>query len=161
MHFDDMDMSSGLRTHPGPVLHQLADTEEIVSPAVQVTSAKGKVPEIMKAPSISATSASKSKEVNKALSVPSTMESATSSSSSSMQYIYSFTLKDKDTNKHVVQLLLECNINIPVHEIFTVSPDVHKQFRDLTTTKHITVGTMSVNELSSQQMTEEFVCTFD
>jgi hypothetical protein len=50
MRFDGVDMSSGSRTRPGPASCQLVDAEEIVSPAVQVTSAKGKVPEITKCP---------------------------------------------------------------------------------------------------------------
>jgi len=165
MRFDGVEMSSGSRTRPGPASRQLADAEEIVSPAVQVTSGKGKAQEIAKAPSASTTSASKSKEAAKAPSVASTIESAsstaTSSSSSSMQYRYSFALEDKDADKRVVQRLLECNINMPVRELFAVSPDVRKQFRDLTTTKRVTVGTVSVNELSSQQTTEEFMRAFD
>jgi len=165
MHFDGVDMSSGSRTRPGPALRQLADAEEIVSPAVQVMSGKGKAPEIAKAPSASTTSASKSKDTAKAPSVASTIESASStatlSSSSSAQYRYSFALEDKDADKHVVQRLLECNINMPVRELFAVSPDVRKQFHDLTTTKHVTIGTVSVNKLSSQQTTEEFMCAFD
>jgi hypothetical protein len=165
MRFDGVEMSSGSRTRPGPASRQLADAEEIVSPAVQVTSGKGKAQEIVKVPSTSTTSASKSKEAAKAPSVTSTIESAsstaTSSSSSSAQYRYSFALEDKDTDKHVVQRLLECNINMPVCELFAVSPDVHKQFRDLTIIKRITIGTVSVNELSSQQTTEEFMRAFD
>jgi hypothetical protein len=101
-----MDMSSGLQTHPGPALHQLMDAEEIVSPAVQATSAKEKVPEIAKAPSTSATTVSKFKEAIKVPSVASTVESASStaisSSSSSTQYRYSFALEDKDADKHIV-----------------------------------------------------------
>jgi len=50
---------------------------------------------------------------------------------------------------------------MPVRKLFAVSPDVRKQFRNLTTTKCITVGTVSVNELSSQQTTEEFMRAFD
>jgi hypothetical protein len=42
-----------------------------------------------------------------------------------------------------------------------VSTDVRKQFCDLTTTKCVTIGTVSVNELSSQQTTEEFMHAFD
>jgi hypothetical protein len=128
-------------------------------------SGKGKAQEIVKAPSASTTLASKSKEAAKAPSVASTIESAsstaTSSSSSSAQYRYSFALEDKDANKRVVQRLLECNINMPVCKLCAVSPDVCKQFCNLTTTKHITVGTVSVNKLSSQQMTEEFMHAFD
>jgi hypothetical protein len=103
MRFDGVEMSSGLRTCPGPASRQLADAEEIVSPAVQVTSGKGKAQEIAKAPSASTTSASKSKEAAKAPPVASTIESAsstaTSSSSSSAQYRYSFALEDKDADK--------------------------------------------------------------
>jgi len=50
---------------------------------------------------------------------------------------------------------------MPVHELFAVSPDVRKQFCDLTITKCITIRTVSVNELSSQQMTEEFMRAFN
>jgi hypothetical protein len=68
---------------------------------------------------------------------------------SSMQHRYAFLLEDKDMDKHVVDCMFDSTISMPMHELIMVSTNMHKVFKDLTTTKHITVGTVSVNKLTS------------
>ncbi|KAG1867265.1 hypothetical protein DFJ58DRAFT_723939 [Suillus subalutaceus] len=99
---------------------------------------------------------------------PKVSESASSSSvntplasSLSTHYRNLCALEDKEADKRIIERLLQSSINIPVCELLAVSPDVRKQFRDLTTNKCVTVGTVSVNELSSQEMTEEFMQAFN
>ncbi|KAG1817507.1 uncharacterized protein BJ212DRAFT_1480076 [Suillus subaureus] len=141
------------------------ETEEIVSPAVQASMGKGKAPEGVKATSAASTSMSKPKETAKAPAIAASLGSppanTNSSSSSSSQYRFSFVLEDKDAEKRVIECLLDGNITIPVCKLFAVSPDIRKQFQELTTTKHVTISTVSVNELSSQPMTEEFIHAFE
>jgi hypothetical protein len=110
-----------------------------------------KVKEALKAPTTAASS----------MAPPVAVPTANNPTPTLNQYRYSFVLEDKEADKCVVKHLLDSNLNISVHELFAISPDVCKQFRDLTTTKCVTVGTVSVNKLSGQPMTEEFICTFD
>jgi len=80
---------------------------------------------------------------------------------SSMQYRDAFPLEDKDVDKHLVDHMLDSTISMPMRELIAVSTDVHKVFKDLTTTKRVTVGTVSVNELSSAPETQEFLKKYD
>jgi hypothetical protein len=73
---------------------------------------------------------------------------------SSMQYRYAFLLEDKDTDKHIID-------HMPMHKLIAVSTDMRKVFKDLTTTKRVTVGTVSVNELSSTPEMQEFLKKYD
>jgi hypothetical protein len=71
------------------------------------------------------------------------------------QYRYSFPLEDDTAPKRVLDQVLETSVPVPVKELFAVSPEFRKQFRDLTTTKRVTSGSGSanhvqVNELSSR-----------
>jgi hypothetical protein len=52
----------------------------------------------------------------------------------------------------VLDQVLETSVPVPVKELFAVSPEFKKQFRDLTTMKWVTSGSanhVQVNELSS------------
>jgi hypothetical protein len=80
---------------------------------------------------------------------------------SSTQYRYAFLLEDKDMDKHVVDCMLDSTISMPMCELITVSTNVRKVFKDLTTTKHVTVGTVSVNKLSSAPKTQDFLKKYD
>jgi len=80
---------------------------------------------------------------------------------SSMQYRYTFPLEDKDADKCVVDRMLDSTISMPMRELIAVSTDMHKVFKDLTTTKRVTVGTVSVNELSSAPEMQEFLKKYD
>jgi hypothetical protein len=71
------------------------------------------------------------------------------------QYRYSFPLEDDTAPKRVLDQVLETSVPVPVKELFAVSPEFRKQFRNLTTTKRVTSGSGSanhvqVNELSSR-----------
>jgi hypothetical protein len=68
---------------------------------------------------------------------------------SSMQYRDAFPLEDKDADKCVVDHMLDSTISMPMHKLIAVSTDMRKVFKDLTTTKHVTIRTVSVNKLSS------------
>ncbi|KAG1849034.1 hypothetical protein F4604DRAFT_1935122 [Suillus subluteus] len=73
---------------------------------------------------------------------------ATSSSSydpptanpSSMQFRYTHLLEDKEANKKVINQMLDSSISIPMRELIAVSTDIHKVLKEMTTTKHVTVG---------------------
>jgi hypothetical protein len=80
---------------------------------------------------------------------------------SSTQYRYAFPLEDKDMDKHIVDRMLDSTISMPMHKLIAVSTDMRKVFKDLTTTKHITVGTVSVNKLSSVPEMQEFLKKYD
>jgi len=161
--FNRVELISEPRACPGPASRQVADAEEIVSPAVQASMGKGKVPEVARTTTTPPLVTSKVKETLKApTTTASSMVPTTNNLTPALnQYRYSFVLEDKEADKCMVKHLLDSNLNIPMHKLFAVSPDVCKQFHDLTTMKHITVGTESVNELSSQPMTEEFIQAFD
>ncbi|KIJ18242.1 hypothetical protein PAXINDRAFT_9323 [Paxillus involutus ATCC 200175] len=74
------------------------------------------------------------------------------------QYRYSFALEDKTAPKWVLERVLEASIPVPVKDLFAVSPDFRKQFRDMTTTKRVTaplvahtsMPTVYVHELSGR-----------
>ncbi|KAG1832767.1 hypothetical protein EV424DRAFT_1533451 [Suillus variegatus] len=80
---------------------------------------------------------------------------------SSTQYRYSFPLEDKDADKHVVDHMLDSNISIPMRDLITVSTDIRKVFKDMTTTKRVTIGALSVNELSSTPEAEDILRRYD
>jgi hypothetical protein len=166
--FDGVELNSEPHARPGPVSRQAADVEEIVSPAVQALMGKGKVPAVAKTATMPPLVTSKAKEALKApttaassMAPPVAAPTAKNPTPALNQYRYSFALEDKEADKRMVERLLDSNLNIPMHKLFAISPDVRKQFHDLTTTKRVTVGMVSVNELSSQLMIEEFICTFD
>jgi hypothetical protein len=79
------------------------------------------------------------------------------------QYRYSFPLEDDTTPKRVLDQVLETSIPVPVKELFAVSLEFRKQFRDLTTTKWVTSGSaiqVQVNKLSGHDpdhISREFV----
>jgi hypothetical protein len=50
---------------------------------------------------------------------------------------------------------------MPMCELIAVSTDMRKVFKDLTTTKRVTVGTVSINELSSVPEMQEFLKKYD
>ncbi|KAG2338268.1 hypothetical protein BDR05DRAFT_847302, partial [Suillus weaverae] len=130
--FDGMDIPSGTRTHPGPASKQSKEVPPVASTS-------------------SSSSSSNTANITNPLS---TMPS-------SNQYRYSYPLEDKNADKHILEHILDMTISIPIREILAISPDVHKVFCDQTTTKHITVGTVSVNELLSQPELEEWMRGYD
>ncbi|KAG2336086.1 hypothetical protein BDR05DRAFT_1006175 [Suillus weaverae] len=168
VHFNSMEIPSGLCAHPGPASRQVVEVEEIVSATVQALSTKGKAPESVKAITQPTMSTSKSKE---------TPPVASSSSSSSLntanvanplsmmpplnQYRYSYPLEDKNADKCVLEHILNTTISIPIREILAVPPDVRKVFRDQMTIKCITIDTVSVNELSSQPELKDWMHSYD
>jgi hypothetical protein len=67
---------------------------------------------------------------------------------SSMQYRYVFLLEDKDMDKCIVDHMLDSTISMPMHKLITVSTDMCKVFKDLTTTTHITVTYLCIIQVS-------------
>jgi hypothetical protein len=67
------------------------------------------------------------------------------------QYRYTFALEDDTAPQRVLDRVLEASIPVPVKDLFAVSPDFRKHFRDVTTTKRVTsTGVVQVNELSGR-----------
>jgi hypothetical protein len=74
------------------------------------------------------------------------------------QYRYLFALKDETAPKRVLEQVLEVSMPVPIKDLFTVSPEFRKQFRDMTTTKRVTAPliaqvttpTVYVHELSGR-----------
>jgi hypothetical protein len=64
-------------------------------------------------------------------------------------------------DKRVVDCMLDFTISMPMCKLIAVSTDVRKVFKDLTTTKCVTVGTVSINVLSSTPKTQDFLKKYD
>ncbi|KAG1850266.1 hypothetical protein C8R48DRAFT_778243 [Suillus tomentosus] len=168
--FDGVEIPSETRVRPRPASRQATVEEEIISPEIRASSDKGKEKEVAKVAPLSApisapTSAkAPPKGASPSSSTPSSSTPVSSSSSSPSQssalppsssstptqapaqsssYRYAFALEDKEADKHVVERLLDSNLNIPVRELLAVSPDVRQHFHELTTKKCITVGAVS------------------
>ncbi|KAG1811328.1 hypothetical protein EV424DRAFT_1542549 [Suillus variegatus] len=163
-------------TKRGSVKGQATVTEEIISPAVQASSSKGKTPEVAKA--IAAPAAAKSSvNVRRVTAAPATSSSsspsithtdladlttpAATSTAKTASYWYSHGLEDKDADKRILERLLDTSINISARELFAVLPDLCKQFHNLATTKRITVGTVSVNELTGHPVSDDWMRDYD
>jgi hypothetical protein len=103
--FNGVELNSDPHTHPGPASRQAADAEEIISPAVQASTGKDKVPEVARTTTAPSLVAAKAKEILKA---PTTAESssapsvaapaANNSMPTSNQYRYSFAFEDKEAD---------------------------------------------------------------
>jgi hypothetical protein len=137
--FDGVDVPSS-RFKPGPTSRVNADVpEEIISPQVKATSDKGKAPAVpVAAPSRPATSASKP--------VPAQDKRTTTNP----QFKYQFPLEDPAANSRVLDSFMKTPIAIPVQDIFSIAPEVRKQFREQTTTHRIPMTTVSVHELAGR-----------
>jgi hypothetical protein len=169
VHFDGIEIPPNTHPCPQPASKQATVEDEIISPKVQALSSKGKVLAVAKimppnAPVISNSTkttamAPKSTTPTSSHTAPSSINNSTSllplpplsaPTVQSTTYHYTFTLEDKEADKHVVERLLNSNLNIPVQELLAVSPDVRQHFCKLTMKKHVTVGTVSVHKLSGQ-----------
>jgi hypothetical protein len=178
--FDGIEIPSNTCPCPQPALKQATVKEEIISPEVQALSSKGKGLEVAKIAPLNVpvtnnsmertTLAPKSAAPASSQSAPSSNNNSTSPqptsplsapTAQSTTYRYAFALEDKEADKCVVEHLLDSNLNIPVQELLAVSPDVRQHFRKLTTKKHITVGTVSVHELSGQPATDAWLKQYE
>ncbi|KAF9231666.1 hypothetical protein BU15DRAFT_82127 [Melanogaster broomeanus] len=130
--------------------------KEILSPEVQAAAGQG-VPHPAAPPASGATSGPTSHPDTSASMPPpvsglqsSTPRSANPSSfpNTPTQYRYLFPLEDKTAPKRVLERVLESTVPILVKDLFAVSPDFQKQFRDMTMTKRVATGVVQVNELS-------------
>jgi len=169
VHFDGIEMPPSMCPHPQPASKQAMVEDEIISPEVQALSSKGKGLEIAKiaplnvpvtndsmertalAPKSAAPASSQSAPMstnNSTSPLPTPPLSAPMAQSTT--YHYAFALEDKEANKCIVERLLNSNLNIPIQELLAVSPDVRQHFRKLTMKKRITIGAVSVHELSGQ-----------
>ena len=62
-----------------------------------------------------------------------------------------FPLEDKEAPRQVLDRVLDTAVPVPVKDLFAVSPEFRKQFRDLTMVKRVTnqaTNLVQVNELS-------------
>ena len=57
--------------------------------------------------------------------------------------------------------MLDSQVNVPMRELIAVSTDVRKVLKEMTTTKRVTVGSVSVNELAGAPSTKEFLKRYD
>jgi len=151
------------RTKPGPTSRVAEAVEEVTSPQVKVAGSKPN-----NAPNkgmVVITPAGPSSAQDTTSSSPSSRSAITPNNPPanqlSTQYRYAFPLEDKDADKCIVDRMLDSTISMPMCELIAVSTDVRKVFKDLTTTKHVTVGTISVNELSSAPEMQEFLKKYD
>ncbi|KAG2051378.1 hypothetical protein BDR06DRAFT_890039, partial [Suillus hirtellus] len=92
---------------------------------------------------------------------PLSSSTPTQAPAQSSSYCYAFALEDKEADKRVVECLLNSNLNIPVRELLAVSPDVRQHFHELTTKKCVTVGAVSVHELSGHPVTDQWLKQYE
>ena len=141
--FDGVEVSS--RPKPGPSSKTTVTVEEVASPQVKAAASKPNVQPNPKAtvvqPAATTTAAPTEPPANQ----------------SSTQFRYTFPLEDKGADKRVTDRMLDTSVSIPIRELIAVSTDVRKVFKDMTTTKRVTVGAMSINELSGAPSTKEYI----
>jgi len=178
--FDGIEIPPSTCPRPQPTSKQATVEDEIISPEVQASSSKGKGLEVAKiAPHnvpVTNNSMERTTLVPKSA-APAPSQSALLSTNNSTSllptpplsapttqlttYRYAFTLEDKEADKRVVEHLLDSNLNIPIRELLAVSPDVRQHFRELTMKKCITVGMVSVHELSGQPATDTWLKQYE
>jgi hypothetical protein len=178
--FDGVEIPPSTRPRPQPTSKQATVEDEIISPEVQASSSKGKGLEVAKIALHNVPVANNSMErttlaPKSAAPAPSQSTPSSTSNSTSPQpapplsapttqsttYHYAFALEDKEADKRIVERLLDSNLNIPIRELLAVSPDVRQYFCELTTKKHVTVGTVSVHELSGQPATDAWLKQYE
>jgi hypothetical protein len=167
VHFDGVDVPSEPRACPAPTSRQATVEEELVSPAIQASSSKGKGLEVAKIPSPAASDA----PVTGAKSSSSLSASKTTNTSTPAHavptppptgtYCLLCALEDKGAEKHITNQILDITIQVPVRDIFAVSPDIRKNFRVMSSNKCVTIGTVSVNELSSHPANRDWMHQYD
>jgi hypothetical protein len=152
-----------VHTKPGLTSRVTEAVEEVTSPQVKAAGSKSN-----SAPNkgtVVITPAGSSSTQDTVSSSPSSHSTTTPddppANQSSMQYEYAFLLEDKDADKRIVDRMLDSTISMPMCKLIAVSTNVRKVFKDLTTTKHITVGTVFINELSSMPETQDFLKKYD
>jgi hypothetical protein len=141
--FDGVEVPA--RAKPGPS-SKAVTAEEIVSP--QVKEAAGK-------PTPSTTTAPKPATATSNIVAP------TIPTPTVPKYKYVSPLDDKTADKRIVDRMLDTNVNLPMRELFAVSQDVRKIFRELTTTKRVSEGTLTVNELIARPEIKDFLKRYD
>jgi len=169
VHFAGIEIPPSMCPCPQPASKQAMVEDKIISPEVQASSSKGKGLEVAKIMPHNVPVTNNSTErttLAPKSAVPAPSQSAPSSTNNSTSplptpllsaptaqlttYHYTFALEDKEANKHVVECLLNSNLNIPIQELLTVLPDVRQHICELTMKKRIMVGTVSVHKLSGQ-----------
>jgi hypothetical protein len=150
-------------TKPGPTSRVTEAVEEVTSPQVKAVGLKSN--SVPNKGTVVITPAGSSSMQDTVSSSPPSCSTTTPNdpptNQSSTQYRYAFPLEDKDADKCVVDRMLDSTISMPMRKLMAVSTDVCKVFKDLTTTKHVTVGTVSVNKLSSTPEMQDFLKKYD
>jgi hypothetical protein len=148
-------------TKHGP-MSKVADTvEEVTSPQVKAVGSKSNSAPNKGTVIITPAGFSSAQGTTSLSSCNMTIPNKPPTNQSSMQYRYAFPLEDKVVDKHVVNHILDSTISMLMHKLIAVSTGVCKVFKDLTTTKRITVRTVSINELSSMPKTQDFLKKYD
>jgi hypothetical protein len=133
VHFDGVEIPPSTHPCPQPALKQVMVEDEIISPEVQASSSKGKGLEVVKIAPHNVPTTNNSMErttLAPKSAAPAPSQSAPLSTNNSMSplpmpllsaptmqsttYRYAFALEDKEADKHVVEHLLDSNLNIPV-----------------------------------------------
>jgi hypothetical protein len=86
---------------------------------------------------------------------------AASASAPSGMYRLSCPLEDKGAEKYLTDQILDVTLPVPIRDILAVLPDVRKNLCDMSSNKCITVGMVSVNELSSHPGTNHWMHQYD
>ncbi|KIK33773.1 hypothetical protein CY34DRAFT_61867, partial [Suillus luteus UH-Slu-Lm8-n1] len=162
--FDGVDIPSAQRARPAPASRQATVEEELISPEVRASTSKGKSLEVAKiispAPDAPVENAKlsptspKSKPDN-----PTPL--VVSAPAPTGAYRLSCPLEDKSAEKRITDQILDITLPVPIRDILAVSPDIRKSMRDLSSNKRVTVGTVSVNELSSHPVTHHWMRQYE
>jgi hypothetical protein len=76
-----------------------------------------------------------------------TIKNTATSNTSGPQYRYSTPVEDPTITCKVVNCTLDVPVFITQHEPLSISPEAHKQYKELTTTQRISAGTTEVGKL--------------
>ena len=149
VHFDGVQLPLRKTGRPDPRTASVAEEVDLL--AIEVLRSKSAVPPRVPGSSLPwfPTPSSSSTDT-----IPTRAESFSPSSlvTPSGQFKYSFPLEDETAPKHLLDWVLVTTVPVPVRELIAVAPDIHKQLKDLATTKCIPISTntIQVNELAGR-----------
>jgi len=124
--------------------------EEIVSLQVQASSSKGKAPAKPPTTQTNPTPASASTSSPSSASPSTSAPKPVQLQRNTTQYKYQFPLEDPEASNRVFEAMRDTTINLSIGDVLSVAPDVRKQLREQTTTKHVAVDCVTMNELSGR-----------
>jgi hypothetical protein len=137
-----------------------------VSPEVQASSGKGKGLEVAKLPApatptqLPSAKVSSPSSATKSTNLPPPPVIAPTPAPSGA-YRLSCPLEDKGTEKRITDQILDITLPVPIRDILAVSPDVRKNLREMASNKCVTIGMVSINELSGHPGTNHWMHEYD